>query len=152
VYVDGLDPGTTYHFRAAAQNAAGWGLDNVVSATTPATTPSAPTACSAIQSSYNIMYVDWNAPASDGGSSIINYNIVIEKGQKAWVWVIPPPQLGSWGYYYWHQLGIVVDYDTVGAFTDYYEDLHSGSYRIYIRARNSVGLGPACVVDWVYIS
>jgi hypothetical protein len=98
------------------------------------------------------MYIDWWAPASDGGSPIIDYNIVIEQGQKAWVWVSAPPQPDAWGYFYWKSLGIVVDYDTVGAFTDYNRPaLPSGAYRVAIRARNSVGFGQACVVDWMLV-
>jgi hypothetical protein len=141
-YVGGLEPGTTYHFRAAAVNAAGQGPDTAaITATTPATLPGAPTACSAVESSYHMAYLDWSAPASNGGSPIINYNVLIQKGEYKYQWV------GNWGYWYWAPEANVVNYDTVGPFTDYTEVLPAGDYRIAIRARNSVGQGPGCAAE-----
>jgi hypothetical protein len=141
-YVDGLEPGTTYYFRAAAVNAAGQGpYTAAITATTPATLPGAPTACSAFESSYHMAYLDWHAPATDGGSPIVNYNILIQKGEYKYQWV------GNWGYWYWDPEANVVNYDTVGPFTDHTELLPSGDYHIAIRARNSVGQGPACAAE-----
>jgi hypothetical protein len=143
-YVGGLKPGTTYYFRAAAVNAAGQGPYNSigVSVTTPATVPGAPTGCTAYQTSYNTMYIDWNAPTSDGGSPIINYNVLIEKGQ--WKYQVVS---SDWdhveGYWYWDTISIV-GHDTVASITARTAVVSPGAYKIVIRARNSMGYGPLC--------
>jgi large repetitive protein len=129
--VDALKGGTTYYFRVRAHNAAGWGAWT----TTPAvhtllSTPSAPTACSAVQyfgPGNGAVYIDWDAPASDGGSPIINYNVSIKN------------------FYLEHDL------DTAGNIpTDQWDSLPPGVYDIYVRARNSEGLGAACST-WVWV-
>jgi Fibronectin type III domain len=143
-YVGGLKPGTTYYFRAAAVNAAGQGPYNIVtvSVTTPATVPGAPTPCTAYQTSSSTMYIDWSAPTSDGGSPIINYNVLIEKGQWKWQFVS-----SDWdhveGYWYWDKISIV-GHDTVASITARTAVVSPGAYKIFIRARNSVGYGPLC--------
>ena len=100
--------------------------------------PAAPTPCSAVQTSYNTMYIDWNAPTSDGGSPIINYNVLIEKGQ--WKYQVVS---SDWdhveGYWYWDRISLV-GHDTVASITARTAVVSPGAYKIVIRARNSVGI------------
>ena len=141
-YVNNLSPGTMYYFRVGAHNAAGWGPYSAeISAKTSSTTPGAPTGCTAYQTSYNTMYIDWN-PASDGGSPIINYNVMIEKGQWKY-WVVSSDWNHVEGYWYWETIS-TVGHDTVASITARAAVVSHGSYKIFIRARNSMGWGPVC--------
>ena len=141
-YVGGLAPGTTYHFRAAAVNAAGQGpYTAAITATTPATLPGAPTACSAVESSYHMAYLDWNAPTTDGGSPIINYNVLIQKGE--WKWQVV---YNDWdnnpGYWYWDQISQRCQLRHGGTVHGLHRSVARRRLPHRHRARNSVGLGP----------
>jgi hypothetical protein len=73
--VTGLANGTAYTFRVAAVNAAGTGQYSVVSAAvTPFTTPDAPTAVAGVVGNTQVV-VSWTAPANNGGSAIIQYQV-----------------------------------------------------------------------------
>ena len=73
--VTGLTNGTAYTFRVAAVNAAGTGMYSVVSAAvTPFTTPDAPTAVAGVVGNTQVV-VSWTAPADNGGSAIIQYQV-----------------------------------------------------------------------------
>lgn len=73
--VTGLTNGTAYTFRVAAVNAGGTGNYSVVSAAvTPFTTPDAPTAVAGVAGNTQVV-VSWTAPANNGGSAIIQYQV-----------------------------------------------------------------------------
>ena len=73
--VTGLTNGTAYTFRVAAVNAAGTGTYSVVSASvTPFTTPDVPTAVAGVTGNTQVV-VSWTAPADNGGSAIIQYQV-----------------------------------------------------------------------------
>ncbi|MDE2753898.1 MAG: fibronectin type III domain-containing protein, partial [Gemmatimonadota bacterium] len=75
----GLSPGTTRYYRVAALNREGQGdWSRVVSATTDADAPDAPTGLSAVPSGVggrNAILLRWTRPTSDGGSQITGYRI-----------------------------------------------------------------------------
>ena len=74
--VTGLTNGTPYTFRVGASNAGGASAPSARSATTtPKGPPLAPTNISAVPGNAEAT-VNWSAPASDGGSAILLYNIV----------------------------------------------------------------------------
>jgi uncharacterized delta-60 repeat protein len=74
--VTGLTNGTPYTFRVGASNAVGASAPSARSATTtPKGPPLAPTNISAVPGNAEAT-VNWSAPASDGGSAILLYNIV----------------------------------------------------------------------------
>src|SRR5262249_9179868 len=73
----GVSNGTTYYYQVTAVNAVGEGsrsAEQFATPTAPATRPGAPVLVSATPSGTTIN-VDWNAPSSDGGSAITNYNV-----------------------------------------------------------------------------
>jgi large repetitive protein len=73
--VTGLANGSSYLFRVAARNLAGDSpYTQTSSATTPRTTPGAPTALTAT-GGLRQATLDWNAPASNGGSAVLDYTI-----------------------------------------------------------------------------
>ena len=77
--VTGLTNGTAYRFQVAAVNAIGTGAFSAQSAAvTPATTPGAPTAFSAVAGAAGgarTAVVNWQPPLSTGGSNITNYTV-----------------------------------------------------------------------------
>ena len=97
--------------------------------TEPATIPSAPTACSATQHGgpgYVTAYIDWNAPASDGGAPIINYHVYVRDN------------------------GVLIkSVDTTD--TDLFTILPDGFYNVRVFARNQLGDGDPCET-WLAMS
>lgn len=78
--VTGLSNGTPYTFVVGASNAAGASAPSVPSATTtPKGPPPAPTNITAVPGNAEAT-VSWSAPASDGGTPILLYNIVSSPG------------------------------------------------------------------------
>ena len=72
--VNGLVLGTNYTFRVNAATSAGLGAYATTTAT-PVTAPSAPRGLAATIDGTGTTTLSWSAPASDGGSAIIGYNI-----------------------------------------------------------------------------
>lgn len=73
--VTGLTNGTAYTFRVAAINSAGTGTYSVASsAVTPYTTPGTPTSVVATSGNGQVS-LSWTAPASNGGSALIQYRV-----------------------------------------------------------------------------
>ena len=89
-YTDtGVDPNTTRYYRIAATNSVGRGSwSNVADATTDATVPDAPTRLTVVPSGVggrNELRLNWNRPASDGGSNITGYRIEVSpNGISGW--------------------------------------------------------------------
>ena len=82
VYVfDGLTKGTTYYFKVAAQNSAGWGMNSSVESATPYGVPSAPLGLGAIAGN-NYILLNWTAP-SYIGSGTIAYHL-FRDGSPIW--------------------------------------------------------------------
>jgi large repetitive protein len=81
--VTGLTNGTAYTFTVHATNAVGDGAESTASsAVTPATTPGAPTAVSAVRGNAQAV-VSFTAPAGDGGSAITSYTVTGTPGGSA---------------------------------------------------------------------
>ncbi len=94
-YVYNGSLGKTYYFKVYAHNALGYGPASTVSATIPATIPSAPTNCAAVQLGGNgskTMRVTWGPPSSDGGKPILFYEVTLIRDnpltllQTTYVW------------------------------------------------------------------
>jgi len=74
--VGSLTNGTLYYFWVVAHNAQGdSAASNSLSATPNITVPDAPTGLTVTSTSDGTIDVSWTAPAYDGGSSIIEYNV-----------------------------------------------------------------------------
>ena len=125
----GLDAGTTRHYRVSAINAVGTGTaSNVDDATTGTTVPGAPTNLSATASGSTTIDLAWNAPTSDGGSSITGYKIEVSSDATSWS-------------------DLVANTNSTGR-TYSHTGLTAGDTRHYrVSAINSVGTGAASNVD-----
>ena len=120
----GLDPNTTLYYRVAAINPAGTGpYSNVAMGTTTgiAGTPSAPQNLTADADGPTVIDLDWNAPASPGASSIIDYQVQASEDR-----------------------GVTWDLLTTTRLTEFrHGGLAAGVTRHYrVRARNANGFGP----------
>jgi large repetitive protein len=83
--ITGLTNGTTYTTRVAAVNSVGTGSYATSGSVTPATTPSAPTNLAATAGNAQIG-LSWTAPASNGGSALVDYVIEYSSnGGTTWV-------------------------------------------------------------------
>jgi hypothetical protein len=120
----GLTNGTRYYFRVLAKNSIGTGPASNVANTVPRTKPSAPRALTWTQGGSGQVRLWWLAPASTGGSPIIDY--VIQRslnGTSGWT-TIP---------------------DGVHTTTNYTVTGLTNGTRYYFRvvARNAAGYSPA---------
>ena len=74
VTVSGLTTGTTYFFTVKALNSVGPSAASNEASGSPATVPGAPTGLSATVGDQSAS-LSWTAPSSDGGASILGYNV-----------------------------------------------------------------------------
>ena len=84
----GLTAGSTRHYRVSAINSVGTSLaSSTVSATTDATTvsaPGAPTGLSATANGQTRIDLSWTAPSSNGGAAISGYRIEVSTDGSSW--------------------------------------------------------------------
>ena len=73
----GVSAGTTYKFKVQARNAAGLGTESAEFLIIAATTPGTSTALTRddVNTSQTQVAFTWSAPASNGGSAVIDYTI-----------------------------------------------------------------------------
>ena len=85
-YADtGLTIGTTYYYQVTARNSVGLGAtSDAVSATVIANLPGAPHSLSAASGGRTSINLSWDAPDSDGGSSITGYGIETSADASDW--------------------------------------------------------------------
>jgi hypothetical protein len=116
--ITGLDNGTEYFFRVIATNADGNGAPGVEASATPRTTADAPTIDIATPGDASVG-LSWTAPASDGGSDVIGYDIRYSTDGSTWT--DAPTSIGTSA--------------TIGS-------LNNGTeYSFEVRAENAAGLG-----------
>ena len=95
-----LTAGTNYIFRVVAQNDVGYGdgaeTAEGVAPKAPFTVPGAPTQPQASHITKEGCVLEWNAPVSDGGSSIIGYTIerCAHPGMR-WLKIVSEPQTST---------------------------------------------------------
>ena len=70
----GLTNGQEYSFTVAAHSVIGIGAPSVAATATPHTGPSAPTGLTAVAGNAQVT-LNWTAPANNGGSAILGYNL-----------------------------------------------------------------------------
>jgi predicted phage tail protein len=127
-YVFNGSLGKTYYFKVYAFNALGYGPASTVSAAVPATVPSAPTNCAAVQLGGNgskTMRVTWGPPSSDGGKPILFYEVTLIRKN-------PLTLLQTT--YVWNPAATTYDF-TVASY---------GEYITRVEAYNAVGVGDLC--------
>lgn len=84
--VAGLDPETTYTVSVTATNGVGVSSATTIEVTTtavPIEVPSAPTQLVGAATSTTSASISWQAPASDGGSPISGYDVIVTRGGEA---------------------------------------------------------------------
>ena len=134
-YVFNGSLGKTYYFTVYSHNTLGNGPASTVSATIPATVPSAPTACGGVQlggDGSQTLRATWGPPSSDGGKPILFYEVQRLAGN--------PPTTVEKTIYVWDLAATTYDFTQV----DFYS-----WYTIEVRAYNAVGPGPGCFSNYV---
>jgi fibronectin type 3 domain-containing protein len=89
----GLTNGFTYYYRIAAINIYGEGSKTDIVSSVPRTVPSAPSNLVAIRGN-TFVTLNWDLPASDGGSSVINYTVYFgsSSGGLSFYLNVTPPE------------------------------------------------------------
>lgn len=75
ITVGGLNPGTLYYFTARCHNADGWGPWSTVATATTLNVPSAPAQPFLMNATADTVDVSWTPSTSNGGSTILKYQI-----------------------------------------------------------------------------
>jgi titin len=92
ILITGLLNGTSYPVALRAINALGSGAPSITVTVMPRTIPSAP-AISSVAPSDGQLFVSFAAPASDGGSAIVNYDYSLDGG-SSWMPISPVQSSG----------------------------------------------------------
>jgi fibronectin type 3 domain-containing protein len=71
---DDVVNGVAYHYKVSAINSVGEGYRSEIASAIPSGTPGAPLNLRAMANSTGVL-LEWDPPASDGGSSILNYSV-----------------------------------------------------------------------------
>jgi Fibronectin type III domain len=118
-----LKPGTTYFYRVAAHNAAGWGAYSYLVAAVPRTVPAIVPFCNAYQPIHGAKWISvkWQPPSSNG-APIEYYTIELWK---------------NGAYYYSYKKEAYQVQGTVDVFS-------FGIYQVRVSAHNAAGDGPYC--------
>lgn len=119
--VSGLTNGVQYDFRVSAVNAAGAGTPSSVVATKPYTVPGSPTSLT-VAGSGTSRTLTWVAPASNGGSPVLDYSVAYKLSSAATWTTVADGVTASTG-------------ATVSALTD------GASYDFKVSAVNAAGSG-----------
>jgi hypothetical protein len=125
--ITGLTTGTAYNFRVFARTASNSSSSPSTTTATPLATPSAPT-ITGITAGNTTLSVAFNAPSSDGGAAISNYEYSTDGG-ATW----RPRDAGTTA------SPLVIN--TTSAFSPV-TLVNGTTYNVQIRAVNSVGNGP----------
>ena len=115
----GLSNGVTYYVQFKATNSVGIATSSITSFTTLSVPKTAPTSLSAVRSTTSVA-ISFTAPTDVGTSAIINYDYSFDN--VSWTELSPADASSP---------------VTIGGLSPYV------TYNIYLRARNSVGPGPA---------
>jgi titin len=120
--LSGLTDGTTYSVTVAAQNAVGAGLESSPPVSvTPVCVPAVPLSVTAAPLCESAS-VGWNAPATDGGSPVTGYTVVLQSGIQV----------------------VATDVLNGTARSDVFSGLTDGaSYTVTVLATNALGSGVA---------
>ena len=126
--VTGLTNDTVYAFKVRARNAGGIGSQSEEVSATPIniTVPTKPRNLTAALQSSGYVYLDWDAPSDNGGSSITDYDYIIDTHND-----------GSWETWWGLDSTYTDVYFLASGFTP------GVTYAFKIRAVNSVGGGTA---------
>jgi hypothetical protein len=116
-----LKPGTTYFYRVAARNAAGWGAWSYLVAAVPRTAPSMVPWCNFYQQGSMRIQLKWQVPANNG-AAIDHYWVELWKNGKFYIAYKKEA------------------YQTDGGAQVY----STGLYDVRISAHNAAGYGPYC--------
>ena len=123
---NGLESGTTRHYRVSALNAAGVGpASNVAHATTGASAPDAPKSLTAKANGTSQIDLSWTAPDNDGGSPITGYRVEASSDDSpGWITLV----------------------DNTGSAATLHSHANlspATTWRYRVQAINAVGTGPA---------
>ena len=116
----GLTNGVTYYYKVAAINSVGEGPNSTEASATPLAVPSEPQNLQATTASHEVT-LTWDAPATDGGTPIVNYSIF--------------RSLVSGGEVFLIKIGNVLTYRDTGL-------TNSLTYYYKVTAWNAMGEGP----------
>ena len=121
---DGLEAGTTRHYRVFAINSLGTSsVSNVASTVTDASVPGEPRNLVAIADGMSQIDLLWVAPENDGGSPVVGYRILVSTTDNQWV--------------------VLIDNTGTPSTTYSHKGLDAATTRSYqVLAINEVGAGP----------
>jgi uncharacterized cupredoxin-like copper-binding protein len=132
IVVTGLTNGQPYSVSVRADNVIGNGTPSTPQSATPATTPSAPTITSNNAAGSGQLSVNFTAPSSSGGATIINYQYSTDAG-ATWLAFSPATTASP---------AVISTLSSDGTTT-----LTNTTYPIELRAVNSVGAGVASATN-----
>jgi len=113
VVIAGLSNGHEYNFTVAAHNLAGLGAQSGIASSIPRSVPAAPIGLTAVAANSRVS-LNWSAPISNGGSSILDYNIYRSTSETGTYSLISSPSALTYtdtgltnGQTYWYKISAV---------------------------------------------